>query len=76
MADDIPPLRMSRTHKYLATIMVITAIAAGLLGFTKPGHQLLHTVGFAFLGFTKPGHQVLYKLGFTAACDSSDGCSN
>jgi hypothetical protein len=37
---------------------------------------IVAAVAAAFLGYTKPGHQLLYKAGFTAACDSSDGCSN
>lgn len=32
--------------KYVAAIVVVLAIAAGFVGFTKPGHQLLYKVGF------------------------------
>lgn len=36
---------MSRTGKYVATIVVLLAVAVGLLGFTKPGHQMLYKLG-------------------------------
>ena len=35
------------TRTTLITAVIVAAIAAGLLGFTKPGHQLLAKAGFA-----------------------------
>lgn len=37
---------MFRTGKYVAAIVVVLAIAAGFVGFTKTGHLMLYKLGF------------------------------
>ncbi len=37
---------MSGTIKFIATIIIVVALAGTFLGFTKPGHQLLFKIGF------------------------------
>ena len=33
--------------KIILTLVVLVAIAGGFLGFTRPGHHVLNTLGFA-----------------------------
>jgi hypothetical protein len=41
--------------KVILALVVAVVVAAGLLGFTSPGHRVLNALGFATAGCTGAG---------------------
>jgi hypothetical protein len=41
--------------KAIVAVVVAAVVAAGLLGFTSPGHRVLNALGFATAGCSGPG---------------------
>jgi len=46
---------MPNARKIIAAIVIAVAVAGAFLGFTKPGHKVLYSIGFASACSTSDG---------------------